>query len=497
MSEPLLNELPMGWVLTNIETITRDIDRIQPADYPHTEFVYLDISSIDNRTNKIIEPKRYLGSDAPSRARQIVQTSDILLSTVRVYLQNIAIVSESYDGQIASTGFSILRTKDGIDPKYLFYYCLLADSVSRLEKLQRGTSYPAVRDSDVKAQIIPLAPTGEQQRIVDAIETLFTRLDAGVEILKRLQANLKRYRASVLKAACEGKLVPQDPDDEPASELLERILVERRARWEAEQLATFEAQGKKPPKGWQDRYPEPQSIDVDDLPELPEGWKYTRIDVLLSIARSGIKTGPFGSLLKKHEHQTEGVPVFGIENIARMKFVAGNKIFITDQKARELQAYSVQEGDVIISRSGTVGEACVIPMDIGEARISTNLIRIVLNSNAILPDYFTLLFNGSIFLLNQIDELCSGSTRDFLNQAILKSLVFPLPPINEQVRITDVVDKHLSIMEIQEKLIDVALARVHQLRQSILREAFMGKLVPQDPNDESASELLERIRGNR
>ena len=120
---------------------------------------------------------------------------------------------------------------------------------------------------------VPLAPLNEQRRIVAAIEAQFTRLDAGVAALKRLQANLKRYKAAVLKAACEGKLVPQDPNDEPATDLLARILAERRAKWEAEQRA----KGKDPAKLI---YPEPAAPDTSDLPELPEGWVWATIDEL-------------------------------------------------------------------------------------------------------------------------------------------------------------------------------------------------------------------------
>ena len=132
---------------------------------------------------------------------------------------------------------------DGIDNRFIFYFVLNDEFISKLNPLQRGTSYPAVRDADVLSQALPLPPLPEQRRIVAEIEKQFTRLDASVAALKRVQANLKRYRASVLQSACEGKLVPTDAelaksegrDYEPADQLLARILSERRARWEAQE----------------------------------------------------------------------------------------------------------------------------------------------------------------------------------------------------------------------------------------------------------------------
>ena len=196
-----LPELPRGWAWATIGEVTQPIEKVKPEEHPDTQFAYLDISSIDNQVNKVVEPKAYYGSEAPSRARQLVRADDVLFSTVRTYLKNIALVPEIYDGQIASTGFSVLRSESGISSKYLFYFSLTDQFVNPLSKLQRGTSYPAVRDSDVRAQPVPLPPLPEQHRIVVKIEELFTQLDAGVAALERAQAQLTRYRQAVLMAA--------------------------------------------------------------------------------------------------------------------------------------------------------------------------------------------------------------------------------------------------------------------------------------------------------
>jgi type I restriction enzyme, S subunit len=148
-----------------------------------------------------------------------------------------------------------------------------------------------------------------------------------------------------------------------------------------------------------------------------------------------MKTGPFGSSLKKQDHQPTGIPVLGIENIGKMRFIEGSKIHITQDKARELAEFDARPGDVLISRSGTVGEVCVVPDGVGEARISTNTMRVSLADNGLLPTYFCFLVGGCPFVLEQIARLCGGSTRDFLNQSILLSLVLPIPSVTEQCEI--------------------------------------------------------------
>ena len=283
-------ELPRGWACVTLGEVCRPVPKVRPQDDPEQPFTYLDIASIDNTDYRVVAPKSYLGRDAPSRARQRVRMGNTLFSTVRTYLKNIAMVPPEYDGQVASTGFCVLNPRDEIDPRFVFYHATSDAFVSQLNPLQRGTSYPAVRDDDVLGQQLLLPPLPEQRRIVAEIKTQFTRLDASVAALRRTQANLKRYRTSTLRAACSGELVPTEAElarakgreYEPACVLLERILVERRARWEAQE----KRRGK---------YKEPAAPDTSDLPTLPEGWMWAVFDQLTTTLRNGYSKKPEGS----------------------------------------------------------------------------------------------------------------------------------------------------------------------------------------------------------
>ena len=226
-------------------------------------------------------------------------------------------------------------------------------------------------------------------------------------------------------------------------------------------------------------------------------WKRVTIERFLSKKIKPMATGPFGTMLKKDEHKSTGVPVLGIENIGKGVFQPGNKIFVTPEKANYLKAFVLHKNDVIISRSGTVGELCLVPPHMDGALLSTNLMRVTLDDTLIVPKYFIHLFLSKGVVIDQVKELCKGSTRDFLNQTILKQIVFPLPSLKEQAQIVAAIESRLSVCDKLESIVDESLAKVEALRQSILKKAFAGQLVPQDPNDEPASILLERIKAEQ
>ena len=168
--------------------------------------------------------------------------------------------------------------------------------------------------------------------------------------------------------------------------------------------------------------------------------------------------------------------MLGIENIGHGNFIDGNKIFVTPEKATELKSFALLAGDIIISRSGTVGELCAVPERMEGALLSTNLMRISLNNNIIRSDYFIYLFQSKSVVLDQVKELCKGSTRIFLNQAILKQIMFPVPGISKQKEIIEIIESRLSVCDSIEKTVDTALQQADALRQSILKKAFEGRL---------------------
>jgi len=385
-------------------------------------------------------------------------------------------------------GLAAIRAAEGVNNLYILY--LLRSTEQELASKATGTTFSAISGDVLREHKLPLPPTAEQQRIVAEIEKQLTRLDAGVAGLNRTRVNLRRYRASVLKAACEGRLVAQDPNDEPASILLERIQTERRASWEALQRA----KGKDPQKLV---YPEPASPDIENLPELPEGWCWVGVEQLGTINEQAVLTGPFGSNLGKADFTDVGVLLLTIGCLTTQGLTLDKAFYISEGKAEELGNYRVRAGDILFSRMASVGRAAMVPPKFAGAVINYHLMRLRLAEKIIEPNYFISFVQGSSTASSYIRSVNHGFTRDGINTTQLLAMPVSLPPLAEQQRIVAEVERRLSVVDELEATITANLKRAGRLRQAILKRAFSGKLVPQDPNDEPASVLLDRIQEQR
>ena len=181
-----------GWQTKTLGEVLEKTETVNPLQSPNTEFDYIDVSSVSNTTFEIEETQRLKGKDAPSRARKLVRTNDIIFATIRPTLQRIAVVPEHLDKQVCSTGYFVLRPKQGIDHRFVFYSLFTEDFIGQMESLQKGASYPAVTDGNVRAQAIPVPPLPEQHRIVAILDEAF----AGIATAKASAGkNLQNARA--------------------------------------------------------------------------------------------------------------------------------------------------------------------------------------------------------------------------------------------------------------------------------------------------------------
>jgi type I restriction enzyme S subunit len=181
-----------GWEVKTLGEVLQRTETVNPALLPEADFDYIDVSSVSNTTFQITAAQRLKGKAAPSRARKLVRADDILFATIRPTLQRIAVVPAALDKQVCSTGYFVLRPKAGIDHRFIFYALFTKKFMEQMESLQKGASYPAVNDGDVRAQLIPIPPLPEQQRIVRILDEAFD----GIATAKaNAEKNLQNARA--------------------------------------------------------------------------------------------------------------------------------------------------------------------------------------------------------------------------------------------------------------------------------------------------------------
>jgi len=345
---------------------------------------------------------------------------------------------------------------------------------------------------------LPVPPRAEQTRIVAKLEELLSDLDAGVAELKAAQAKLQHYRQSLFKAAVEGALTQawreaNPTPEETGADLLTRILRERRARWEAQQLAKFEAQGKAPPKAWQAKYPEPVQPELDGLPALPATWIWASLDMLGDIA-SGVAKGT------KRDEATpvREVPYLRVANVQR-GFLDLSEVKTILATERDIAALKLQVGDVLFNEGGDrdkLGRGWVWREEVPECIHQNHVFRMRPFIAQINSEFVS--HHGNTFGKQWFQSAGKQTTNlASINMGMLRAFPVPVPPAEEQQAIVTQLVSQLERLAQQEAAVEKAMQQSAAQRQNLLRAAFAGQLVPQDPADEPAAELLARIRAER
>lgn len=390
-----------------------------------------------------------------------------------------------------------IQPPEGLSINWLYHYL----GICELGELDRSTAIPSLSRDDLYRVKVPIASTAEQSRIVAKLEELLSDLDAGVAELKAAQKKLQQYRQSLLKAAVEGALTAdwreaqrqQDTPTETGAQLLARILAERRARWEAKQLAKFKEQAKAPPKGWQKKYSEPVRPDATDSPALPDGWVWVSLDMLGEIA-SGIAKGT----KRVGNVPVREVPYLRVANVQRgyLDLSEVKTILATEVDIDEL---SLINGDVLFNEGGDrdkLGRGWVWREEVANCIHQNHVFRM----RPYLPELQSELIShhGNTFGKLWFQRAGKQTTNlASINMSMLRGFPVPLAPADEQLAIVELIHAQFENLDQQERATDLAMKQAVAQRLNILRHAFTGLLVPQDPNDEPARLLLDRIRTAR
>ncbi|HBO3683280.1 TPA: restriction endonuclease subunit S [Pseudomonas aeruginosa] len=485
--------LPQGWEWVRLRDICHDWGQ----RVPNSRFTYIDVSAIDNKSGRIAEAQIIGASDAPSRARKIVHPGDVVYSTVRPYLLNVAIIEREYEPEpIASTAFAVLHSYNGVLNRFVFRYLRSPIFISYVERTQKGVAYPAINDGDFFSGLFPLPPSDEQHRIVAKIDELMARCDEleklrtaqqGARLtvhaaaikqllnitepaqhhraqaflaehfgeLYTIKANVAELRKAILQLAVMGKLVPQNPDDQPASELLKEI--------EAEKLRLVKEGKIKKPK------PVPSIAQTDKPFPVPDNWRWVRIAELAESVDYGTsqKTCDDSSL----------VPVYRMGNIVDGRLIDEGFKYISP-KIDELPRLFLQPNDILFNRTNSyelVGKSARYTGHAEQATFASYLIRVRLLDALLSPVFMSLAMNAPYFRLTQIEpEIVQQCGQANFNGTKLSLCVVPLPPLAEQHRIVARIDQLMALCDSLEQQINATTEKQTELLSNLICAQSQG-----------------------
>lgn len=530
-----MGKLPEGWEWATLGDVTlkkvEQVKRVGPL-------TYIDIGSIDSASKSVTNPQELAEEqNIPSRARQVVEKNDVIVSMTRPNLNAVAMISGERHGAIASTGFDVLRAIE-LEPNWIFNVVKSNGFVDSMSSIVQGALYPAIRPSDVRGYRIPVPPKDEQKRIIQAIESLQEHIARTHALLAEIKPLIDQYRQSVLRSAFSGRLTadwrakqntplnkikiaaepavatkggadkvgrraqpfeansggsPQSIDTrfETAKELLQRIRTERRQQWEADQLVDFKAKGKKPTKGWQDKYKEPDQADESVLPILPGEWCWVTIEELL-LNDGSLSYG----ILKPGDSDPNGVPMIRIKDVGDFGLKPNAEVMkVSKELSEQYKRTELHPGDIILAVMATIGRAAIVPAKYEGANVNRALAVLKL-TKLVSPEYIVAVIRSPFFQDRFMKEKV-GTAQARINLGDLRKFAVPLCCPSEAARVVEKVNEAISLSLNVDEILAVSQSSLTQLDQSILSKAFRGELASQDPNDEPASELLARICASR
>lgn len=491
-------KLPCGWAVTSINSLATEIESGFPSGEHNEEgrgVPHLRPMNIDRQGRIDLTKLKFVDIPSPKTVRY----GDVLFNNTNSseLIGKTSVINS--EAQLAfSNHMTRIEVNGNADPRFVAAQLHFLWMTGYFKHRCVNHVNQASISTDPLSNTVPLliAPINEQQGIADALDELLSDLDAGVEALRRAQAKLALYRASVLKAAVQGDLTAewrkQHPDAEPASVLLGRILAERRQRWEQEQLRKFKAAGKTPPANWKAKYKEPVAPVTTNLPPIPEGWCWASFGQIAWLIRSGVSA--------TSGRQATNHPVLKSSAVRPNSIDFEDVNFLPDSESASGEHF-LQLRDLLITRlSGSLSYVanCAVVQKLPNIQMQyPDRIFCAKVIDSIDPQFISACFQHQSFRKHFENAAKSTAGHQRISLTDLVAFLFPLPPLAEQFSIIEMLDENLS--GVDHLLIEARQGEesLNALRQSILRHAFTGQLVPQDPNDEPASELLKRIAAER
>ena len=407
-------------------------------------FTYIDIDAVNNKVNIIDKAKNILCSQAPSRASRKLEANSILFSMVRPYLRNITMVGEEYKDAIASTGFYVVTPSMLLFTKYIFNLLLSSYVVDGLNQFMKGDNSPSINNEHIEGFLYPVPPVNEQQKIVAEIEKIMPfadKYEESQEALNKLNVEIfDKLKKSVLQEAIQGKLVPQSPDDEPASVLLERIKEEKAKLFKEGKLKKKDLVDSVIFKGEDNKYYETidgvtECIDEEIPYDLPSNWAWTRLG---NVAKMTIgKTPARGDQRYWSNGEYSWVSISDMKDLG---VISATKERISAIAVKELMGNISPKGSLLMSFKLTVGRTSLLDMDAYHNEAIVTVLPLIDECNTFRNYLFRTL--PLLSIAGDSKDAIKGKT---LNSQSLSRLLIPLPPMSEQERIVQELQRVTSL----------------------------------------------------
>lgn len=469
--------LPRAWEWATFESVAGvEADLVDPAE--HLDAPHIAPNHIGSGTGRLL-PYQSIRADGVTSPKHRFRRGQILYSKIRPYLAK-AVVAD-FEGLCSADMYPV---RSDIEVGFLHRWLISPMFTAFATESQGRSVLPKINQDALATKPVPVAPLNEQKRIVAKLEALQARSASAKEALDAIPPLMEKFRQSVLAAAFRGDLTRKwreaHPDTEPASELLERIRVERRRRWE-------EANPRK-------KYVEPEPVDAEGLPELPEGWCWGTVEQLCW-------DGPTNGYSGATEGASSGTLTM------RLSATTLGRLVVNESTTKRLtetvevgSKFWLQAGDLLVQRANSlpyIGAAAIFEAG-EEPMVYPDLMMRLRATDQTLTTLLWRYFNSppcrSWFRSNATG---TAGNMPKINGEVLRRTAIPVPPRVEAECLLELVDQAFEVIDsVADR--SSALGGIHQtLNQSILAKAFRGELVPQDPNDEPAFKLLERIRRER
>jgi type I restriction enzyme, S subunit len=478
-----LDGLPEGWELARLT----DIFEINPPKAPLDSFepdervTFVPMPAVDAEKGAITAPQERPFSDV-RRGFTSFQDDDVIMAKITPCMENgkIAIARGLLNGLgFGSTEFHVLRSKGAVLPEYVYHFIRQESFRRSAEREMTGSvGQKRVPVSFLEDTDMPVPPKEEQERIVESIEQLLIRVAAARVRLGRVSIILKRFRQTILAAACSGRLTAEwrNSSEEPFRKTPDYMI--------GNKLSSKIIQ------------PDGGSDDTRGLFELPESWRWVSLEDVCN----DITVGHVGPMIT--EYRDSGIPFLRSQNVREFRFDTAGLRFISSEFHRRLRKTILHPGDVVVVRSGYAGTACVIPDDLPEANCAD--LVIIRPSNTLNPAFACIFVNSNAGRAH-VDEVKVGIAQSHFNIGAARKTPLPLPPVAEQQEIVRRVEALFKLANSIENRVAAATARADKLTQAILAKAFRGELVPTEAelarregrDYEPASALLDRIRAKR